>query len=282
MLEILVCEDNNTTKELYNSLGLEYCEEYIAIRAMNREECLGFALFCIEGSSETVFAVEPKSDIMLADGLLRSALHVGTERGVIEAFYSGEDYVELSFLYARNTVEKLGADIKLFYNDYNTFNTDKMLAIRNLAKSINNFAFDEKGNPRKLVDGIGMQGYIGGYGTQSGCLVDSHPGMIRSAILGYAAQGLKVQITEMAVRNFEPAQADKHAQFYAKLFDTFMGLHSEEGNPLNGVSIWGLTDYPNEPKGTYTYNLNSPYGGLITEKYELKTSFDTVHSVMSK
>ncbi|MBE6762336.1 MAG: hypothetical protein E7551_08650 [Ruminococcaceae bacterium] len=115
MLEILVCEDNNTTKELYNSLGLEYCEEYIAIRAMNREECLGFALFCIEGSSETVFAVEPKSDIMLADGLLRSALHVGTERGVIEAFYSGEDYVEL--------YEKIG-----FIEDYET----KKLKLQNL------------------------------------------------------------------------------------------------------------------------------------------------------
>lgn len=95
MLEILVCEDNAITKELYNSLDFEYCEDYLAIRAMNKDECLGFALFCIEGSSETVFAVEPKNDRMLADGLLRSALHVGTERGITEAFYSGEDYIEL-------------------------------------------------------------------------------------------------------------------------------------------------------------------------------------------
>ena len=32
----------------------------------------------------------------------------------------------------------------------------------------------------------------------------------------------------------------------------------------------------------YNYNLISPYGGLITEKYEIKNSFDTVHAVMSK
>jgi len=210
------------------------------------------------------------------------ARHLRTKRnGEDNLFqkYMGDHYVELSFLYARNAVEALGADIELYYNDYNAYFADKAKAILELAKSVNSFAQDENGQPRKLMDGVGMQGYIGGYGTQSGCLVDSHPGMIRSAILGYAAQGLKVQITEMAVRNFEPAQADKHAQFYAKLFDTFMGLHSEEGNPLNGVSIWGLTDYPNEPKGTYTYNLNSPYGGLFDEKLQEK---DALHHVLEQ
>ena len=95
MLQILVCEDKNITENLYQSLNLEYKAEYLAIRAMDREECLGFALFCINEKSEIVFAVEPKEDRLLADGLLRSALHVGCERGIIEAFYSCDDYVEL-------------------------------------------------------------------------------------------------------------------------------------------------------------------------------------------
>lgn len=95
MLEILVCEEKEKTEALYKSLGIEYKPEYLAIRAMNREECLGFSLFKIEDNSETVFAVEPKTDRMLADGLLRSALHVGCERGITEAYYSGDDYVEL-------------------------------------------------------------------------------------------------------------------------------------------------------------------------------------------
>lgn len=95
MLQILVCEDENITKDLYESLNLEYKAENLAIRAMDREDCLGFALFLINGNSETVFAVEPKEDRMLADGLLRSALHVGCERGITEAFYSGDEYVEL-------------------------------------------------------------------------------------------------------------------------------------------------------------------------------------------
>ena len=106
MLEILVCEEKEKTEALYKSLGLEYKPEYIAIRAMNREECLGFSLFEINEKIETVFAVEPKNDIMLADGLLRSALHVGCERGINEAFYSGDDYIEL---YEKiNFIEDLG------------------------------------------------------------------------------------------------------------------------------------------------------------------------------
>ena len=95
MLEILVCDDAQITKNLYTECQIEYNEDCLAIRAMNGTECLGFALFTISGESETVFAVEPKDDIMLADGLLRSALHVGTERGITDAFYFGDTYEEL-------------------------------------------------------------------------------------------------------------------------------------------------------------------------------------------
>lgn len=196
--------------------------------------------------------------------------------------YMGDDYVALSFLYARNTVESLGADIKLYYNDYNAYFTDKAQAMLKLAASVNSFAKDDQGNPRKLMDGIGMQGYIGGYGTQQGCLVDSHIGMIKKAILGYEAAGLDVQITEMAVRNFDKSQAPKHAEFYAKLFKMFMSLYNGNENPLNCVAIWGLTDYPNVPKGNYVYNLNSPYGGLIDEKLNYKDAFVKVYEALKQ
>jgi len=112
--------------------------------------------------------------------------------------------------------------------------------------------------------------------------VDSHIMMIKNAILGYAALGMDVQITEMAVRNFEPEQAGKHAQYYAKLFEMFCSLNTENGNPLNSVSIWGLTDTPNEPKGTYNYNLNSPYGGLFDENLNEKEAFHLVSDDLRK
>ena len=195
--------------------------------------------------------------------------------------YMGDDYVALSFLYAKNAVEALGADIKLYYNDYNAYFADKAQAIRALLDSVNTYATDENGNPRQLCDGVGMQGYIGGYGVQEGCLVESHIDMIRNEILNYAAMGLEVQITEMAVRNFDLEQADKHAEFYGKLFQMFMELNGEEGNPLKAVSIWGLTD-TNAPKGNYVYNLNSPYGGLLDLKLNYKDAFRVVYETLKQ
>ncbi len=202
--------------------------------------------------------------------------HVRTKRnGGDNLFYKymGADYVEHAFLYARNAVDALSADIKLYYNDYNAYFPDKAQAILNLAMSINTFAIDDQGNPLQLIDGIGMQGYIGGYGTQSGCLENSHISMIKDQILGYSEAGLDVQITEMAVRNYELEYREKHVEFYANLFKLFKSLHTENGNPLNSVSIWGLVDCPNLPKDHYSYKLNSPYGGLFDEKLNYKPVF---------
>lgn len=91
MLEILVCEDETAINALYQAAGLSYESGQLAIRAMAGSDCLGYCLFSINGEAETVFSVEPKEDVMLADGLLRSALHVGCERGITAAFYSNRE-----------------------------------------------------------------------------------------------------------------------------------------------------------------------------------------------
>lgn len=210
-----------------------------------------------------------------------------TRNGAPNLFYQcvGDDYVELSFQYARDTAEKLGADIRLFYNDYNAFMFDKSIAIRELAKSINTYARDENGEYRKLIDGIGMQGYIGGYGTQSGCMNDADLPKIKAAIEGYAEMGMEVQLTEMAVRTYEndDATMEKHAAFYGKLFKLFKSINRNiESKPLTGVSIWGLFDCPSLPKNNYTYKLNSPYGGLFTERSEPKAVLDTLYEVLKE
>ena len=192
----------------------------------------------------------------------------------------GDDYVVFAFQCAYETREELGADIRLYYNDYNAYFPEKAQAILALMETVNTYAKDENGEYLRLADGIGMQGYIGGYGTQEGCMVPEHIGMIRDAILDYAAAGFEVQITEMAVRNFEKDQADKHVAFYADLFRMFIGLNTEEGNPLCAVSIWGLTDNPYAQKGSYDYNLNSPFGGLYNERYGRKDEWHAVYAVL--
>ena len=212
------------------------------------------------------------------------ARHIRTMRnGERNPFYDyvGEDYVEFAFLCARDAADALGADIKLFYNDYNMFYAEKRQAACRLIESVNAYQTDENGNPRRLIDGIGMQGYIGGYGTQQGCLRKSDIDSIRASIQTYAQYGVEVQVTEMAVRNYDKAQAAAHAQFYADLMRMFMQVNAEGGNrPLTAVCIWGLCDCPNLPSSNYTWKLNSPYGGLLTEKNKIKTSFDAVYHAL--
>ena len=211
----------------------------------------------------------------------------------------GSDYVEQSFLYAKNTVDELGADIKLYYNDYNSFYKSKREEIVNLVKSINSYAKDAKGNVRRLCDGVGMQGYIGGYGTQNGCMNDQNISDIKKSIETYAALGCEVQVTEMAVRNYMNTKAiqKKHAEFYKKLFQMFVDVNAipadcsgksaeeikklEESRPLKAVSIWGWQDDPSLEDNNYSYSMNGPYCGLFTELYAVKDSFKNVYEVLA-
>lgn len=194
----------------------------------------------------------------------------------------GSDYVEQAFLYAKDTVEELGSDIKLYYNDYNSFYASKRQAIVNLAESINQYAKDANGNYRKLCDGIGMQGYIGGYGTQNGCMNDANITDIKTSIEKYASLGLEVQVTEMAVRNYvgTAKMKKKHAEFYKKLFQMFVGINAGESKPLKAVCIWGWVDDPTLTQGSYGYSMNGPYCGLFTELYAVKDSFRYVYDVL--
>ena len=71
-----------------------------------------------------------------------------------------------------------------------------------------------------------MQGYIGGYGTQNGCMNEQNISDIKKSIETYAALGCEVQVTEMAVRNYMNTKAmqKKHAEFYKKLFQMFVDV----------------------------------------------------------
>ena len=191
--------------------------------------------------------------------------------------YVGDDYVEFAFLCARNTVEKLGADIRLFYNDYNMFMNDKRAAAVALIRSIQ--SYDPGGRP--LIDGLGMQGYLGGYGVQDGCLAESLITGVKESIGIYSGLGVEVQLTEMAVRNFDQSKAAEHAAFYGRLFsEVFMKANTEEDHPLTAVCIWGLVDASPYDKQNYVYKMNSPYGCFLSTKYEIKTCFDTVYHVL--
>lgn len=209
--------------------------------------------------------------------------HIRTSRGTEQNLfyeYLGKEYVEFAFECAKNTVEKLQAmrpeiSIKLFYNEYNAFYPEKRDAVCALVKSINSYSKDSDGNDRKLCDGVGIQGYIGGYGFQEGCMNPEDIDRIVTAAKKFYELGMEVQITEMAVRNFKKEAKEQHVTFYGDLFRALKKLNAEEPI-LTNVSIWGICDNPNVSKSDYSYRQNSPYCGLFDEKCRMKPEYAEV------
>ena len=139
----------------------------------------------------------------------------------------GPDYVEAAFRFARKYAAE---DVKLFYNDFNTFDVIKRNAICKLCEDLK-----EKG----LIDGIGMQGY---WGTD-------YPEFttISNAIMRYAKIGVEIQITELSVGVDEetPESFEKQAKRYRSIFLSLRGLDTQGGGDCNitSVTFFGLKDH---------------------------------------
>lgn len=216
--------------------------------------------------------------------------HVRTKRNDEDnPFYTlvGRDYVELSFQYTYEVLQELKTtmptlDIKLYYNDYSTFFASKRDAIYNLVSSVNSFLSDGKGGYVKLCDGVGMQSYIGGYGQQAGCMNENEIEMVKTAILKFASLGIEVQVTELAVRNYQndAETLAAHGEFYKKLFQAYLELNSGDEKPLKAISIWGIVDEPDLTPSDYSFKMNGPYCGLFNEKLAVKPAFKNVHDLL--
>lgn len=89
MLTVLPLKERNELERLYRSHKLEPDGNSAAVVARQGEEMLGYCLFHIASERIVVEILEPQSDLYLADGILRSALHVAVTRGIHNAFYAG-------------------------------------------------------------------------------------------------------------------------------------------------------------------------------------------------
>lgn len=87
MISVIPCYDKEKLKELYLKCGTEFSDSSAAVLAESSGEILGFCLFDLYEKSALIKKIEPENDIMLADGILRSALHVASERFITEVHY---------------------------------------------------------------------------------------------------------------------------------------------------------------------------------------------------
>ena len=86
---ITLKEEKNKAETLFLENNISYNESSSCLIAADGEEILGFCLFDIDDKKMLVKYIEPLNDVFLADGVLRSTLHIAAERGIINTFYDG-------------------------------------------------------------------------------------------------------------------------------------------------------------------------------------------------
>ena len=172
----------------------------------------------------------------------------------------GEDYVELAFVSARKYADK---DVKLFYNDFNTFMSNKRYNIYKLC---------EKLYKKGLLDGLGMQAYWGmGWPNISD---------LESAIKYFAKIGMEIQITELScgVDSLTKDNLEAQAKRYAEYFKMFQRLDTAGGGPANitSVTLFGLQD------GFVMYGTDNETSRLFDTNFQPKPCFYSIQKVMKE
>ena len=88
MITVLPVNDKEELSVFYNEYNFPIDVDSSAVVARQGEEMLGVCLFNLNESRILINLIEPKEDILLVDGILRSALHIADFRGITEAYYS--------------------------------------------------------------------------------------------------------------------------------------------------------------------------------------------------
>jgi N-acetylglutamate synthase-like GNAT family acetyltransferase len=87
MITVCPIKDKSEIARIFSENGFSVNEKSGAVVAENKGEVLGRCLYYLDEKSIVILSVEPKEDLMMADGILRSALHVAAERSAMDAFY---------------------------------------------------------------------------------------------------------------------------------------------------------------------------------------------------
>lgn len=88
MISVLTVKELSVLDKLYSDAGIEKNEKSWAVRADSNGAMIGFCLFELTDKGILIRYISPEGDIMLADGLLRSALHIAAERSAMDAKYA--------------------------------------------------------------------------------------------------------------------------------------------------------------------------------------------------
>ena len=116
MLTLGPLKDREYTERLFNQRNITFNEFSGCVICKNSDEIMGLCLYDLTKDKMVIRHIEPMDDLSLADGILRSTLHVAAERSIMSAFYadtvSEEFFAKLDFI--KNKEEKSLNIDKLF------------------------------------------------------------------------------------------------------------------------------------------------------------------------
>jgi len=171
-------------------------------------------------------------------------------------------FVKDAFRFASEALSALNKrdSVKLFYNDYNTYEvSDDILSLLNYINS-----------GTKYCDGVGMQAHLDvGYPSTNS---------FKTTLQKFLNAGVEVQITELDVTN---NSASAQADYFYNLFSGILAV-KKAGGKITGITLWGLHD------GMSWRGSQSPllYSNLTTPKQSynsvLKAFTDAGYSVGAK
>lgn len=95
MITVSPLKDKKLIENFFQEQNYEFNENSGCVAAMDGDEVLGKCLYYLYEKGITVLSVEPHNDLMLADGILRSALHVAAQRSAMDARYQDKSYETL-------------------------------------------------------------------------------------------------------------------------------------------------------------------------------------------
>ena len=198
----------------------------------------------------------------------------------------GENYVKFTFQCAYDTREAMinegllseRGKIELVYNDYNVIESNKRPYVKALVESLNSDGV-------QLVDSVGCQGYLGAYQKQQGCLEQSWVDKTTTTIKEFSdmTPSVHVQLTEMAMRNFDWDFLDGHGDFAARLFSGLANINEETNNSFTSMSMWAFIDDPvmNKVEESFDYWQYAPFSGMFDDCYRVKPAFQYAHQILS-
>ncbi|KAG4084845.1 glycosyl hydrolase family 10-domain-containing protein [Neocallimastix lanati (nom. inval.)] len=171
----------------------------------------------------------------------------------------GPDYVIKAFRFARKYA---APGVKLIYNDYNTFMSEKTTAIINLLKIL---------KEENLIDGIGMQSY----------LTPTFPerSTYANAIKKFGELGIEVQITELTIsiddKLSEEEMYEKQAEQYKEVFEIYLKAY-HNGINIGSVTVFGLQD------GYLFYTNDSTKTRLWDKDLQKKKNYYSILEVLKE